>query len=669
MRVLVIGGGAREHALVWKLQFCHNVTAVYAAPGNAGISFLARVSPIPVEDTLSLYQFAVDNRIDLTVVGPEGPLAAGIVDQFQEAGLRIFGPSKAAAQIESSKTWAKEIMQRADVPTARWATATDPDDARAKLREFDLPVVIKADGLAGGKGVMVCSSADEAEGAIRQILVDEVHGEAGRRVVIEEFLDGVELSVFALVDGEHVLPLIGARDYKPLHDGDQGPNTGGMGGFAPAPYATPELMSEVQRTILEPTVQGMAAAAAPYVGVLYAGLMLTRNGPKVLEFNCRWGDPEAELVLPLLRTDLVELMDACLDGCLDRTTVEWHPAATCGIVLAGADYPTHPDRGTKILGLNDIDEGVLAFHGGTRLLRSPDQPAGWLKRALRPTSAREVGVVTDGGRVMIVVATGPTVADARAKAYANADRIQFAGMQYRKDIGLFEVGTAAEQPSEESEITMPDPRATTGEAATVPDRPRPAARSRRGAASARGASAPPAQPRRSAKTAAATGPSKAARGEPATLVAVLMGSESDRPIMDETSNVLERLQIPAEVHVMSAHRTPERVQAFARAAEARGVRVVIAGAGGAAHLPGVIAAQTTLPVIGVPIAGGALMGLDSLLSIVQMPGGVPVATVAVGTAGARNAAYLAAAILGLADEAIRERYRAFRVEQSQGELA
>lgn len=641
VRVLVIGGGAREHALVWKLQFCRDVSAVYAAPGNAGISFLARVWPGAAEDTGALLRLVRDNRIDLTIVGPEAPLAAGIVDEFQSAGLRIFGPTRAAARIEASKIWAKELMQRHGIPTAEWAAAADPEEARARVRQFGAPLVLKADGLAGGKGSVVCHSLEQAEAVIQHFMVERAHGAAGERIVVEEYLEGIELSAFALADGAQALPLIGARDYKPLLDRDQGPNTGGMGGYARPAYAGPALMDEVRRTILEPTVRAMAAEGAPFVGVLYAGLMLTRDGPKVLEYNCRWGDPEAELVLPLLKTDLVELLDACIEQRLDRQVAEWHPGVTCGIVLAARGYPAEPERGVKITGLDEIDQGVLAFHGATRMLKTPEPRQGWLRRGVRRTTEADVGIVTDGGRVLMVVATGPTLADAREKAYAGVERIHFDGMQYRRDIGL-----------ERDRSSGPERASDTGTWF---------------AGGGEGLAAPP--PDRVTTSPSPQPPNPDLNPQPsAALVAVLMGSESDRSVMDEAVEALDGLGISSEVHVMSAHRTPERVREFARAAEARGVRVVIAGAGGAAHLPGAIASRTTLPVIGVPIAGGTLMGLDSLLSIVQMPGGVPVATVAVGPGGARNAAYLAAAMLSLADEEIRARYRRFRAEQSDGEI-
>jgi len=374
----------------------------------------------------------------------------------------------------------------------------------------------------------------------------------------------------------------------------------------------------------------------------------------VVEFNCRWGDPEAELILPLLETDLVELMLACIDGHLDRSSVAWSGNVACGVVLASPGYPDAPQPGQKISGLDGLDDGVLAFHAATRLLTAPEPARGLLRRGTRVTTDADVGIVTDGGRVLTLVATGPTLAAARDRVYANVERVQFDGMLFRRDIGA------------------DDPPPSNGAAApSIEPRPALAPASSAGIAPS-GASdradpgidqVPTTVERRNEEE-----PEPMASTTQTATVAVLMGSESDRPVMDETAKALEAMGIAHEVHVMSAHRTPERVRQFARGAEERGLRVIIAGAGGAAHLAGVIAAQTTLPVIGVPIMGSSMMGLDSLLSMVQMPGGVPVATVAVGTGGARNAAYLAAAIVGQTDETVRARYREFRNQQSGGEL-
>ncbi len=767
---MVVGSGAREHALVWKLRFCPEVTAVYAAPGNAGIAFLAHTEPIAAHDIDGLRKMAREFRIDLTIIGPEVPLANGIVDAFEAAHLRVFGPTQAAARLESSKVYAKQLMHRFGIPTGRFGLADTPDEARSRVLEMGLPVVLKADGLAGGKGAVVCRTQTEVDDVIRQFMTESMYGASGERMVVEQFLEGEELSIFALTDGTTVLPLIGARDYKQLYDGDVGPNTGGMGGYAPSSYATPELMPEIRRTILEPTVAAMKAEGTPYVGVLYAGLMLTTDGPKVLEYNCRWGDPEAELILPLLKTDMVELIDACIDGTLASKTVEWTGQTSCGVVLASRGYPETTQPGVKISGIEDVDDGVLVFHGATQVLKTPEPSRGWLRRGVRRTTEADVGFVTDGGRVLTVVALGQNLEEARQKAYANVERIQFDGKQVRRDIGSVEPTptrsavepTAAEPASPpaveperassplEAEATTsapptgaeesppvvapsapppaaqasqsisspatpppvgqpnaapafappaggqpPSPAAArVGEqpplppqAPPVPATPPPGAGARPGQLPSRPPSAPPpspgqpqpvpplATPPQSAPTVATAASAPAAQPQPApqqprgaALVAVVMGSESDRPTMDEGIKILESLGIPHEVHVMSAHRTPGRVRDFSRSASSKGIEVIIAGAGGAAHLPGVIAGQTILPVIGVPMSTSLMGGLDSLLSIVQMPGGVPVATVATGNAGARNAAYLAAGILSLSHPDIRARYHKFRADQSGGEL-
>jgi phosphoribosylamine--glycine ligase len=418
LRMLVVGGGAREHALVWKLQQSARVSEVIAAPGNAGIETIARTVAIAADDLAGLQRLAETERIDLTVVGPEISLAVGIVDAFQHDGLRIFGPSRAAAQIEASKLWAKGLMDRANVPCPRWAGAASAEDARQLVRKFGTPVVLKADGLAAGKGTVVCHSRAEAEATIDEFMVRGIFGEAGQRLEIEEFLEGPELSVFALSDGEHVLPLLSARDHKALLDGNMGPNTGGMGGYARPAYATSELLDDVHRRILEPTVHAMAHEGCPYVGVLYAGLILTSDGPRVIEFNCRWGDPEAQLQLPLLQTDLVDLMDACLDGALERTQASWHAGTTLGVTLAAGGSPGPVRKGDVISGLDRVESDVLVFHAATR--------------------RTDAGLVTDGGRVLTVVAAGSTLGEARERAYRNVSRIHFEGMQFRSDLGADE---------------------------------------------------------------------------------------------------------------------------------------------------------------------------------------------------------------------------------------
>jgi phosphoribosylamine---glycine ligase len=597
MRVLVIGSGAREHALVWKLHQSPQVSAVFAAPGNAGISRLAATFPVAATDVEGLRRLAIEQKVELTIVGPEVALEAGVVDAFQKSGLAIFGPTQAAARIEWSKLWAKELLQNAGVPLPRFAAAWTPEQARDLVREFGVPVVLKADGLASGKGTFVCHTLAEADVAVDELMVGGAIGAAGSRVEVEEYLEGEELSAFALVDGTHFTPLIPARDHKPLLDGNVGPMTGGMGGYTRPDYATPELMQQISDTIFAPTVKALADAGCPYVGVLYAGLFITKDGPRVIEFNCRWGDPEAQLLMPLLNSDLIDLSLACIEGRLPEFDVEWNDGVTLGVCVAAAGYPGTARKGDLIRGLDDVDSDVHVFHAATRFPSDPEDD-----------------FVTDGGRILTVVATGQTLAEAHAQAYENIARISFDGMQFRGDLG----GPAnATQPRPTSQTTI--------------------------------SPAPGVQP--------VTAPFK-------SRVAILMGSESDRELMSEAAKILDKFGIANEMHVMSAHRTPAQVTKFAREAEKQGIQIIIAGAGLAAALPGVVAANTTLPVIGVPIAGSSLMGLDALFAIVQMPPGVPVATVAIGTAGARNAGYLAVSMLALGDEDIRIRYREFREEQS-----
>ena len=420
MKVLVVGNGAREHAIAWKLRQSPLLTGLLVAPGNAGTARIAENVPIDAGDIGPLLDYARQERIDLTVVGPEAPLAAGIVDRFQEAGLRVFGPSRAAARIESSKSFAKELMLRHGVPTGSAEVFDEYGKARRYLENSSLPVVVKADGLTAGKGVTVARSRETALDALRDSMAEKRFGAAGERVLIEECLEGEELSVFAFVDGERVSRLVTARDYKPVGDGDTGPNTGGMGAYSPAtePLWTESLDREVRDRIMEPVVGALAEDGAPYMGVLYAGLMLTAEGPKVVEFNCRMGDPEAQVLLPRLKTDLLEVMIGAAQGDLADVSLEWDRRACVGVVIASGGYPDSYRTGFPITGLDTVDGDVNVFHAGTKM-------AG---------SAEDKRVLTDGGRVLTVVAQGETLEAARNKAYSNAGRISFEGSFYRKDI-------------------------------------------------------------------------------------------------------------------------------------------------------------------------------------------------------------------------------------------
>jgi phosphoribosylamine--glycine ligase len=420
MNVLVVGKGGREHALVWKLAQSPRAQRIYCAPGNAGTALDGENVPIEATDVPRLIEFARKKDVGLTVVGPEEPLALGIVDQFQKAGLHIFGPSREAAQLEASKVFAKGLMRHADVPTAEFRVFDHPDPARHYVQTREYPVVVKADGLAAGKGVLVCSTTEEALAAIERIMVREEFGRAaGRQVVIEKRLDGEELSILALVSGRTIVPLQPTQDHKAAYDGDTGPNTGGMGAYCPAPLATPELLDAIDRDVLVPTVHALKRGRRPFRGVLYAGLMVTPQGPRVLEYNCRLGDPEAQPLLMRLRTDLLDLLEAAADDRLGEFAegrLEWDPRPAVCVVIASRGYPGPYERGLVVKGLAEGGRlpDVKVFHAGTR--RDGDR------------------VLTDGGRVLGVTALGDTLADARRRAYEAVACIEIPGAFYRRDI-------------------------------------------------------------------------------------------------------------------------------------------------------------------------------------------------------------------------------------------
>jgi phosphoribosylamine--glycine ligase len=420
MKVLVIGKGGREHALVWKLAQSPRVTRVYCAPGNAGTAEEGVNVPTDVNDFDALIRFARQEEIGLTVVGPEDPLSQGITDAFHKAGLRIFGPSKEAAQLEASKAFAKQLMRHADVPTSEFRVFDHPDPARHYVETREYPVVVKADGLAAGKGVIVCATTEDALAAIERIMAREEFGRAaGRRVIIEKRLEGEELSVLALVSGRTIVPLQPTQDHKAALDNDEGPNTGGMGAYCPAPVGTPELMAQVEETILVPTVHAMKRSRHAFRGVLYAGLMLTNQGPRVLEFNCRFGDPELQPLLMRLKTDLLDLLEAAVEGRLDEFPPErlaWDERPAVCVVMASGGYPGPFQKGKVITGLAQAARlpDVKVFHAGTK--REKDL------------------VVTDGGRVLAVTALGDTLAEAKRNAYEAVAKIHFQGAHYRRDI-------------------------------------------------------------------------------------------------------------------------------------------------------------------------------------------------------------------------------------------
>jgi phosphoribosylamine--glycine ligase len=418
MRVLVVGSGGREHALLWKLSQSPEVTKLFAAPGNGGIGHLAELIDIGAEDLEALAEFAENKDIDLTVVGPEAALAKGIVDLFEKRGLRIFGPTKAAARLESSKAFAKNLMKKHRIPTGQFAVFDDPQDARAYVRQLGAPIVVKADGLCGGKGTIVASTLSEALGAIDLLMEDRIFKQAGERVVIEERLVGEEVSILVITDGLTALPMLPAQDHKRLHDGDKGPNTGGMGAYAPAPVVDAALSKQVMETIIMPTIRAMAAEGLGFKGVLYAGLMLTHDGPKVLEYNVRFGDPEIQAILPLLKSDLVPLLDDAVEGRLSAAPCQWEPASCACVVVASGGYPGDYQIGKEIQGLERLGlrRDLLVFHAGTKRDRER--------------------VLTWGGRVLNVVGIGADLEAALKVAYDALGGIRFEGMAYRKDIGF-----------------------------------------------------------------------------------------------------------------------------------------------------------------------------------------------------------------------------------------
>jgi phosphoribosylamine--glycine ligase len=417
MKILVIGSGGREHALAWKLAQSPKVSQVFVAPGNGGTATEDGLVNLPLTAISSLLEFARrEDDIAFTVVGPEAPLAAGVVDAFRAAGLKIFGPSAAAAQLESSKDFAKQFMARHNIPTAAFGTFTDAASAHAYIDQHGAPIVVKADGLAAGKGVVVAATADEAHAAVDAMLSSNAMGEAGHRVVIEECLLGEEASFIVMVDGEHVLALASSQDHKRLGDGDTGPNTGGMGAYSPAPVVTPELHARIMREVIYPTVEGMAADGIRYTGFLYAGIMVGTDGaPRVLEFNCRMGDPETQPILMRLKSDPVMLLDAAVNGKLDQVEAEWDRRTALAVVLAAAGYPDAPRKGDVISALPAAADDLHVFHAGT---------------------ATEKGqTVVSGGRVLAVTALGDSVRMAQKRAYEAVAEIRFEGMQYRRDIG------------------------------------------------------------------------------------------------------------------------------------------------------------------------------------------------------------------------------------------
>lgn len=576
-KILVIGSGGREHALCWKLAQSPRLEALFCAPGNAGIAQHATCVSIDASDVNALLDFAKQNSIDLTIVGPEVPLAKGIVDLFEANELKIFGPSKVASELESSKVFMKELLDKAGVLTSSFKTFADYDAALAWIKERNIfPVVLKADGLAAGKGVIIANNQQEAQDAADMILNRKEFGEAGARLIVEDYLSGEEASFMAITDGKTILPLATSQDHKAVFDDDKGPNTGGMGAYSPAPVVTEELTQVVMETILKPTVEAMEKAGRPYKGVLYAGLMMVDGKPWVLEYNCRFGDPEAQPILMRLKSDLIDVIEACIEQRLDTINLEWDERAAVCVVMASGGYPGKYSKGAIIHNLDQVsiptdgNSDSFVFHAGTQ--------------------KTDAGFVTAGGRVLGVTALGAGIPEAIEHVYEVVEQISWDGVHYRRDIGK-----------------------------------------------------------------------KAIKHLPK--VGIVMGSASDLEVMLEARKVLEGFGVKAEVKVLSAHRTPDLAAEFAQTAHAKGMDVIIAGAGMAAHLAGAMAAQATIPIIGVPINSSPLNGLDALLSTVQMPPGIPVATVAIGKAGAHNAAMLALQILGLSCPEIAKKLKKHRQQQ------
>lgn len=417
MKILVVGSGAREHAICWKLKQSSKISKIYCAPGNAGISQIAECVDIKADSLNELVDFAASKNIDLTVIGPEGPLVSGIADMLTEKNIMVFGPCKKGAKLEGSKSYSKDFMKKYNIPSAKYEVYTDSVTATEGLEKFNAPIVVKADGLAAGKGVLICQTKKEAEEAINCIINDKQFGDAGNTIVIEEFLEGTEASLLCFVDGRSIIPMESARDYKKAYDGDLGLNTGGMGGFSTNTIYTDELKKYIDENILKTTLDGLNKENIDFKGVLFIGLMVKNNEAKVLEYNTRFGDPETEVVLPRLKSDLVDVMLKCIDGNLTKEDLQWKNERCVTVVLASGGYPESYEKNKEITGLNNVDDDIVIFHGGTRL--------------------KDGKTLTDGGRVLAVTAMGETLKEAREKVYRNIPKIHFDKMEFRKDIAKF----------------------------------------------------------------------------------------------------------------------------------------------------------------------------------------------------------------------------------------
>ena len=576
MKILIVGSGGREHTLAWKISKNRKVKKIFCAPGNVGMEGLAECLPVKADDIIGLAEFAEKELIDLTVVGPEAPLSDGIVDLFEKKGLKVFGPSKKAAQIEASKSFAKKIMLKYGIPTAMGQAFTSYDRALGYINSMKTPIVVKADGLAAGKGVLVCKTKKEAVNAVKMILKDNAFGDAGKKVLIEDCLVGEEASFIAFTDGKHVLPLPTSQDHKTIFDNDKGPNTGGMGAYSPAPVVDAFIHDKIMEKVMIPMVNAMAAEGYPYKGVLYAGLMIDRDQVNVVEFNARFGDPEAQPLLMRLKSDIVELMEAVVDEKLDQCSIEIDKRPAVCVVMASKGYPGSYKKGMPISGLEKVKrmKDVVVFHAGT--------------------AGKKGKIVANGGRVLGVTALGDTVGKAISKAYLAVSKISWSGAYCRTDIGQKAIKRLETPPK----------------------------------------------------------------------VGIVMGSGSDYGVMKPAADILKKFGVPFEITVASAHRTPHRAVEFVKNLEKKEAKVIIAGAGHAAHLAGALAGHTILPIIGVPIDSSALNGMDALLATVQMPPGVPVATMAIGKSGAKNAGIFAVQILSASDPNLQQMLREYKQEMA-----
>ncbi len=580
MNVLIIGAGGREHALAWKCKQSQKVTSLHVTPGNGGIESIADCWYLT--DHEAILSRAKTEKIELVIIGQEDYLVNGLTEQLEAAGIAVFGPSQQAARLEGSKVFAKEFMKRHNIPTAGFEKFEDVNAAKAYLKKIDAPFVIKASGLAAGKGVLICEDIETAEKGLDEIMVDKQFGEAGDHVVIEEFLEGEEASFFVFTDGTNYITLPTLQDHKRQLELDQGLNTGGMGCYSPAPVVDESVTDKVIQQVVEPTLRGMVQDGHPYKGILYIGLMIDAGQPRVVEYNIRFGDPECQPLMMLLDSDMVEIAMAVANNSLDTLSVKWKAQAAVIVILASGGYPGSYEKGFTIQGLEEVEssEKQMVFHAGTRR----DQNR----------------YLTAGGRVLGVTCLGDNLEEALKLAYLNSARISWPGSQYRRDIGL-------------------------------------------------------------------KGLKRLTRGKKELQVAVIMGSASDRKIADKAAAIFDQCNVAYEIIVSSAHRTPERTRQFIHDAEQRGAEVFIAIAGMAAHLPGVVAAETRFPVIGVPVNASTMGGQDALLSIVQMPPGIPVATVGIDRGD--NAALLAVQILSISYPYLKAYHFEYRLQMEQKVIA